>query len=85
MTVTGGGDIVDMPDPGNCVWLTYYASDGEFESVDVLRFDVATNWIIIDDIVIETDPVAPVPEPATILLLGAGLACFAGFRRRVKK
>jgi hypothetical protein len=27
-------------------------------------------------------PVAPVPEPATILLVGAGLAGFAGFNRK---
>jgi len=27
----------------------------------------------------------PVPEPATVLLLGSGLICLAGFRRKFKK
>lgn len=31
------------------------------------------------------NPLEPVPEPATVLLIGSGLVGFAGFRRRFKK
>lgn len=37
--------------------------------------------LVADDVTL----VDPIPEPATMLLLGSGLAGFAGFRRRFKK
>ena len=48
---------------------------------------IIPGWYAIDaslDITINPGPVAPVPEPATIILAGAGLAGLAGFKRKRK-
>ena len=48
---------------------------------------ITTGWYDIDsslNIMINSGPVAPVPEPSTMLLVGTGLAGLIGFRRKLK-
>jgi hypothetical protein len=42
-------------------------------------------WNFLDEVYYSSDATAPVPEPATMLLLGSGLVGFAGFRRKFRK
>lgn len=52
-----------------------------FSVANVLFFGDAS-FFLIDNISYETAPVAPVPEPGSMLLLGAGLVLAASFTRR---
>jgi hypothetical protein len=49
-------------------------------------YDAGTtyHWPTVDDFYVG-DPPAPVPEPATVLLLGTGLVGLAAFRKKFKK
>ncbi|MBA3015834.1 MAG: PEP-CTERM sorting domain-containing protein [Proteobacteria bacterium] len=68
----------------------FYNGGIEYVSIDYtpyvasIRFDFGNNGTI--DAIINTTDVAPVPEPATMLLLGTGLVGLAGTtRKRMKK
>jgi hypothetical protein len=77
--------------------VNYYYTDTAFNnggteyiSIDydpftaIITFDL--NGVAPVDAIVSTDDIAPVPEPATMLLFGTGLAGLAGYgRRKVRK
>ena len=56
-------------------WFTVSVEENTIASFRIF----ATGNVVYDEIIFEADPI---PEPATMLLLGSGLVGLAGFRRK---
>ena len=61
--------------------------DSNFDNITWFSFTVSNSVYCfgMDEFFIDEDAPPPVPEPATMLLLGSGLLGLAGFRRKFKK
>jgi len=63
-----------------------YTIDSSFESLTFAFASTDYNEVIgIDSVRISGDPITPVPEPATLILLGSGLIGLAGLRKKLRK
>jgi hypothetical protein len=81
LTVTLGTDTIFTNLVVPASYIQYTTTDTARASSEVLTFQ-GTGYGYIDDVVITQQAAPAIPEPASLVVTGAGLAGLAGLRRR---
>lgn len=81
-SITGDTSKVDLTHTGNGGYITYEIDMSSLGSIDGGIIGLKWGQTCANDTIEGGAPGAPVPEPATMLLLGSGLICLAGLGRK---
>jgi hypothetical protein len=81
-SIAGDNSYVDLTNAGNGGFINYTIDMSSLGSIDGGIIGLKWGQTCANDTIEGGAPGAPVPEPATMLLLGSGLICLAGFGRK---